>query len=51
MAKIRAKFEPMQCLQAVPDLKVDKKDKVAHFDNKWVFDAQWTFEIVGRKFE
>lgn len=32
IAKIRAKFEPMQCLQAVADLKIDKKDKVVHFD-------------------
>lgn len=52
--KIRSRFNPLQCIQQQIDLSkkssVDIDSKVANW-NKNHFDAIWTFEIVGRKFE
>jgi hypothetical protein len=46
MSRIRVDFNPLQIIQSTSnELKVSGANK-----NRY-FDAVWTFEIVGRKFE
>ena len=54
MKEIRAHFNPMQCLS--PQINSLLKNRLAkeqqdHVNYQLNFDAIWTFEIMGKKFE
>lgn len=56
IVKIRAEFNPLQCIASSTDPLQERKDKLTHAKSlnshrQHNFDAIWTFEIVGRKFE
>ncbi len=47
ISKIRAVFNPLQCIALAGDSLIDKTKTRKQYN----FDAIWTFEIVGHKFE
>lgn len=47
ISKIRATFNPLQCLQ----FEVNKDTKIVDQLQKFTFDAWWQYEVVGTKFE
>ena len=47
ISKIRSTFNPLQCLQ----FETNKAVKIVDQLQKFTFDAEWQYEIVGSKFE